>query len=282
LLRWIHPHIDEKSQDWLAKKRQQIKEGAPDRVFFTAFSAVPRYTGKADLDISAEDGKEAEQVRRGWRPQRWSADQAARSLFLLALPNGDADEYVKKLDRLFSAADVGELVALYQSLPLLPHPERFVPRAAEGLRSSIDAVFNAVALNNPFPADYFDEAAWNHLVLKAVFVGSPLHRIEGLDRRANPELARMLLDYVHERWAASRTFTPELWRLVGQFADARSVPDLSRALRSDDLLHQQAAALALSESPSAGASKVLAAQPELQQRIGRGELTWESLSRDIS
>jgi len=281
LLRWIRPLVDEKGQRWLEEKRQQIEEGAPDRVFFTAFSAVPRYTGKADLNLSADDEREADRVRSGWHPQGWSVDQAARTLLVLAIPPGDADAYVKKLDRLFSAADVGEQVALYQSLPLLPYPERFVPRAEEGLRSSIDAVFNAVALENPFPADYFDEQAWNQLVLKAVFVGSPLHRIAGLDWRANPKLARMLLDYVHERWAASRTFTPELWRLVGPFSDQRGIQDLERALASDDPLHRQAAALALSHARVPGASDVLATQPELLQRIERGELTWESLSRSV-
>ena len=79
-------------------------------------------------------------------------------------------------------------------------------------------VFEAVAHRNPYPAEHFAEPAWNQLVLKALFVGSPLDPIVGLDARRNPTLARMLCDYAHERWAASRPVSPELWRCVGPFA----------------------------------------------------------------
>ncbi|HET6569331.1 MAG TPA: EboA family metabolite traffic protein [Rhodothermales bacterium] len=281
LTRWIGRRSDEKGLAWLREKRQQIAGGAPDRIFFTAFSAVPRYLGKADLSISDDDALEAESVRWGWRPRTWSVDQAARTLLLLALP-AETDAYVQRINRIFPAADMGELVALYQSLPLLPYPELFIPRAAEGLRSSADPVFNAVALNNPFPADYLDEPAWNHLVLKAVFVGSPLHKIEALDRRANPELARMLVDYVHERWAASRTFTPELWRLVGRFADQAMLGDVEKALRSDHKLQREAAALALFDANNGEAKRILEKEPDLYQRLQSGELTWQSLSRQVA
>ena len=211
---WVGRLVSREGLAWLDEKRKQIAGDADERSLFAAFSAVPRYTGKQNLTLTTEDLQIAEEVQPGWFPAHWSVDQAARTLLLLALPSDNEEKYLRSLDKLFTAADVGELVALYQSLPLLPYPERLQSRAAEGVRSNMTAVFNAVALENSYPADYFDDLAWNQMVLKALFVGSPLHLIQGLERRANPELARMLIDYANERSAAKRSVSPELWTLV--------------------------------------------------------------------
>jgi len=227
---WLSQCVTQESLTWLDGKREQIAGGAPVRVFFTAFSAVPRYTGKQDLELTPADLQAASAMRTGWFPGHWSVDQAARTLLVLALPQDNTEKYLRMLEQVFTTADVGELVALYQALPLLPYPEQHRARAAEGVRSNMTAVFNAVALRNPYPAEYFDRLAWNQMVLKALFVGSPLHLIQGLDRRANQPLAQMLIDYAHERWAAKRSVSPELWRLVGLFADAAMLADLERSL----------------------------------------------------
>ncbi|NEU74538.1 EboA family metabolite traffic protein [Hassallia byssoidea VB512170] len=214
LYRWVARQIKAESLVWLDEKRKQISNGANVRVFFTAFSAVPRYTGKSDLELTQDDLKAASAIVTGWVPAKWSVDQAARTLLLLSLPDDDAEKYLHTLEQVFTTADVGELIALYQALPLLPYPEKLRHRAAEGVRSNMTAVFNAVALTNPYPAQYFDNLAWNQMVLKAFFVGSPVSLIHGLNQRANPELARMLVDYANERQAAGRSVSPEIWQLV--------------------------------------------------------------------
>ncbi len=263
---------------WLEQKRQQVAGGAPERVFYTAFSAVPRYTGKQTLVLTSEDLQAAAAARPGWYPGHWSLDQAARTLLVLTLPQ-TAETYWRSLARLFTAADVGELVALYQSLPLLPEPERYKDQAAEGVRSNMTPVFNAVALRNLYAADYFDELAWNQMVLKAVFVGSPLYLIQGLDRRANRKLAQMLSDYAHERWAAKRLVTPELWRSVGPFTSPKIAADLERVLADPEPTQQEAAALACAQSPLPEAQALLAQRPALHSAIRSGQLTWDSFSR---
>ena len=106
------------------------------------------------------------------------------------------------------------LVAIYQSLPLLHRPESYSALAINGLRSSMTAVFEAIALRNPYPAQYFDEPAWNQMVLKALFENSQVSLIEGLNRRANPGLSQMLMDYADERKAAHRPVDLALWQLV--------------------------------------------------------------------
>jgi hypothetical protein len=106
-----------------------------------------------------------------------------------------------------------------------------------------------VAHASPYPGEHFDEPAWNQMVLKALFIGSRLAPIQGLDRRANPTLARMLCDYAHERWSAGRRVSPELWRCVGPFADEAARRDLAHALRQGDAAEQAAARAALDAAP---------------------------------
>lgn len=213
---WVSHHTTVEGFSWLDDKCQQIADGAALRVFFTSFSAVPRYIGKKKLSLTLEQLQSAQELRSHWHPQVWTSDGAARTLLLLALPHNNAAEYLQRLEQLFTAADMGELVALYQALPLLPYGEQYRLRAAEGVRSNMIPVFNAIALHNPYPQEYFDELAWNQMVLKALFVGSPLRQIQGLSDRANPTLAQMLTDYAKERLAANRSVSPELWQLVEQ------------------------------------------------------------------
>ena len=271
---WIARHASDDGLAWLTKQAQQIQDGAPTRTFFLAFSGVPRYLGKADLDLSADDLRAAAAARTGWTPAAWSVDQAGRALLLLALPTDDRERYEQTVRRVFQMADVGEAVALYQSLPLLPLPDVHHWQAVEGLRTNIKPVFEAIALHNPFPVEHFDEDAWNQMVLKAVFIGTDLHAIQGLGRRANAKLARMLADYAHERWAAGRAVTPALWRPVGPHAEGALVDDLARVLRSGTEPERRAAALALAASPDPRAAEVLAEAPELQAAVERGEIEW--------
>jgi hypothetical protein len=277
---WIDDVAPPDGVQWLREKQQKIADGAPDYVFYTSFSAVPRHTGKDDLNISATGREAADAARTGWQPSGWSVDQAGRSRLVLSLPDADRDEYLATLERVFTHADMGESVALYQTLPLLPYPEAHRARAAEGLRTNMTAVFNAIALHNPYPAEQFDDGAWNQMVLKAVFVGSPLHAIQGIDRRANPDLARMLVDYAHERWAADRSVTPELWRPVGPFAEGTMLDDLDRVITDGTPAEQQAAALALAQSPADRSETILAEHPDLRDAVQRGALTWDRLARE--
>jgi hypothetical protein len=218
LFDWLKPRIKPTALGWLEEKRSQI--GAPDRVWFSAFSVVPRYLGKQPLQLSVEDLASADWLRPGWNPAHWSVDQVGRTLLILAMASAQPEGYLRSLDQLFANADVGEFIALYQSLPILPHPERLCDRAAEGVRSNMTDVFNAIALKNPYPADYLSENAWNQMILKAIFMGSPLSLIQGLDRRHNSALRQMLMDYVQERQAAKRTVIPEIWQLINASEDS--------------------------------------------------------------
>jgi len=262
LLRWLERRLPPDAMAWLRERCGEVAAGAPDRRLFLAFSAASRHTGRDELSMTADELTEANGLREGWDPRSWTADQAGRVALLLHLPGDDRERYVAALDRLFGAADLGELVALYKALPLLAFPEAHRARCAEGVRTNMTDVFTAVAHFNPYPAEQLDEIAWHQVVLKALFVGVALDPIVGLDRRATPELARMLCDYAHERWSAHRPVSPELWRCVGPHADDLALGDLARVLRDGgDAASQRAATLALRACPRPDAAVLLARYP---------------------
>jgi hypothetical protein len=242
LSHWLVAALPADKWQWLTAQIQAIAAGAPDRQVFTSFSLLSRQVGKADLALTAAQIAAAEALCPGWSPQTWSVDQAARSLLLLSLPQDDPAQVARRFEQLFTTSGLQELIALHQTLPLLPYPDRYRFWADEGVRSHMKGVFEAIALRNPYPMQHFDEAAWNQMVLKALFIESDLAPIYGLDQRRNPTLARMAIAYVHERWAAKRRVNPELWRLVAPFVTDAIRPDLERGLAMDD--PEQRAAIA--------------------------------------
>ena len=125
------------------------------------------------------------------------------------------------------------------------------------MRSSVKPIFEAVAHRNPYPAEFFDEGAWNQMVLKALFIDSTLAPIQRLDERANPDLAEMLIDYAHERWAAGRPVSAELWRCVGPYAGERALADLERVLSTGTPEERAAAKAALVACPLPRARELL-------------------------
>jgi hypothetical protein len=254
---WLARAVSSEGMSWLRAQCDAIA-GGDKRAFFLSFSAASRRVGKDDLHPGDDDLAQAQQAVPGWDPRQWSCDQAARARLALTLPSSDAEVYLKILDQVFAAADVGESVALYQTLPLFAHPAKLATRAAEGIRANIKAVFEAVALDNPFPAAHLDDDAWNQMVVKALFVGSPLGRIVGLDRRANAKLTRMLCSYAHERWAAKRVVSSELWRPVSRALDEGALADVSRALRDD----RDAVVAQISASPDPRIRAVIAGKPQ--------------------
>lgn len=233
LREWVSRQAGDE-RDWFAESLDQLAAGAAERDLHIVLGYAPRRLGKADLDLSAGDRAAADAAYPGWDPSGWSIDGAARVAALLFF-KGERSfaEIFKDLRR---TSDVAEMIALYRGLPLYPEPVALSFEAGEGLRSNLKPVFEAIAHRNPFPRDHFDEHRFNHMVLKALFVGSKLAPIIGLDARANPELARILIDYARERWAAGRPVSDELWRPVRPFADQPDIKaELDRALAEGHL-----------------------------------------------
>jgi hypothetical protein len=275
LLDFLRKRLESQALIWLEEKAALLASGATDKSVFTSYSAALRFSGKAALNPETSELAAAAAAATGWNPSDWTCDQAARAFLLLALPPGAHSS--KLMDQIYQTADVGEAVALQKALAVLAYPEGHLARARDGIRSNIQQVFEALALRNPYPALHFDEVGWNHMVVKTFFVGVPLHEVWGIDRRVNPDLARMLTDLAYERWAAARDFSPELWRCVGPCADARAREGLAKALSSGDRVAKRAAALALHACPHKDAAMILDRDAALAAVVRNGNLTWENL-----
>ena len=183
---------------------------------------MSRFISKENLQLEPTDLQELAKENICWFPQYWTMDRAVRACLLLSLALDNQEQSFKIIEQLFKTADVKELTALYQTLPFLPKPKQYYYIATEGVRSNMTNVFNAIALYNSYPATYFDELAWNQMILKALFVGSPLSKIQGLEQRANLTLGKMLVDYAKERRTANRSVSPELWQLVNRITVLQS------------------------------------------------------------
>lgn len=272
---WLASRLNETAQQWLQDRVEKV-EAKDLQQLCLGFGLVARKIPKEPFEGTPEELAAAEDAISGWRPQGWSLQDLARTRLVLALQEEEG-LFQTTLDRLFAAGEVHELIALYQSLPLFPYPKSHVNRAAEGIRTNMGVVFKAVAHHNPYPAAQLPEGLWNQMILKCLFVEVSLKPVIGIDERKNPALTRMLCDYAHERWAASRTISPELWRCVDPAHDQAALEDLKRVLDQGSERERRAAALSLASSDSPDARKLLESDPHLSEEIASEQVSWENL-----
>jgi hypothetical protein len=164
----------------------------------------------------------------------------------------DQVSFADRFDRFCATAEINELIALCRGLPVYPAAALIEPRAREAIRSGIKPVFEAVAHRNPYPSEVFAEDDFNQMVVKAVFIESSLWPIQGLDRRGNPRLARMLVALAQERRAAGRPISREIWRCVVPYGDAMAA--LTHAWNAGAENDRLAIALALKAAPDTAAA----------------------------
>ncbi len=204
----------QKAVEYLRQQIDLFHQNPQTSSFYRVFTAMPRFVGKRPVDVPADITFALQRIRTGFSVEDWTMDRLARVWWLLQLPADDQTTYVNTITQLFRAGELNELVALYSALPVLTFPEAWRFQATEGVRNNIADVQSAIMLHNPYPADQFDEAAWNQMILKAFFTDKDVTQIIGLDERNNARLAQTLADYAAERRAAGRSLPPNIERLM--------------------------------------------------------------------
>lgn len=242
---WLARRLPVAGLGWFREQILAIRAGAGASQLGKALGWAPRRLGKSDLALDEAELAAARRSQPGFDPGNWSVDQAARVAFVLACYRGDAAGFARQLDALADTAEIYELVALYRGFALYPGGGALEARARAAVRSAMRPVFEAIAHRNPYPATHFDAGAWNQMVVKTFFLETPLWPVQGLEWRANPPLARMLVDLAHERWAAGRAVSPELWRCVVPHADEAGYAAVARVLADGGEAERLAVALSL-------------------------------------
>jgi hypothetical protein len=268
----ISRNTSEAESEWLLQKG-----GTSPIEIMTAFVSSPRFLSKKIVNVEVEEEKALDESLPGFSVNGWSLVRLSRVWLLLQLYKADETTFVKNIETLFDTAEMNELVALYSALPLLAYPEKWLFRATDAVRSNMGFVFDAIALHNPYPAKYFNELAWNQLVLKTIFNDKPVHYITGLEERQNASLALILSDFAHERWAAGRSVAPDVWRLVSKFMNESLLSDMKYLFESSQMQNREAAALACFDSGYEPAKALLGNYPEYEKSITEGALTWSNL-----
>lgn len=263
---------------WLETEGESIAAKGDVSKFNIAFVAMPRKTGKSPVQLSEHEAGTLKKIREDLSIKDWATDRLSRVWLLMQVNPEPKERYTSVIENLFLNAEMSELVALYSSLPVLAYPRAWRKRCAEGIRSNIGQVLESIICNNPYPAEQLDEAAWNQLVLKAIFTDKPLLEIRGFERRHNKSLAQSLSDYAHERWAAHRDVNPLLWLFVSPFIHSGNFSDIQRVFNSQDPQERAAAALACYGSDYAEAKRLLEQDVDLKRRIEKGEVTWARIA----
>jgi hypothetical protein len=164
---------------WLASARKEP--------LATSFPAAARKVGRERLSPA------------------WTTDQAVRALLLVGAP---ADEVLA----IYRYGDAAEKLAVLHALSVADVADALqdqaVPVVEDALRTN-DQRLVAAALG-PYATKYLSQHAFRHAVLKCVFANIPLAVVDGLPKRVDPELLRMMSDFATERSAAGRAIPADL------------------------------------------------------------------------
>ena len=115
------------------------------------------------------------------------------------------------------------------------------------------------------------------MFLKTAFMQGDLNAILDIDKRANKDLARIISDYAHERWAAGRTIDPHFWRPVPKYIGEALLEDMKRLLNSEDSFENKAGVLCCYYSENQKAKNLLNEHQNWVQKIENKSLSWETL-----
>lgn len=272
----LDANLDSSAIRWIDEKLDGILDATSAKDLYMAYSLMgSKINSTKELDLNKLNNKKLSHYLKA---QNATILQVARIYMLSSVLEENGTYFQPKVANLIQVADTGELETFLKFLILLPNAENYKQAAVEALRTNIATVFDAISADNPYPAAHFNDQQWNQMYLKAAFMQQNLSRILAIDERANADLARIISDYAHERWAASRDVDPYFWRPVGGFLNDGLLKDMEHLLQSDRVAENRAGALCCSRSDTPAAGALLKNYPEIYKDFLDGKITWSNLT----
>lgn len=224
------------------------------------------YSAMAKRKLGEESLQRAAVIDTGFAPldvHRWSSAEAARLILLMTAIERDPTQAENIITAYYRMGDESEHMALLRGLILFAPADFLTVIALDAGRSNNLEVLAALILDNPYPGGLFDEAQFNQMVLKALFLGLSIERIEGLAERANPDLARMGENYVVEREQAGRSVPVDIWLAIGLCASETGRQQMIDYLDHEEIGHRYYCTLSLIRRLSSDPELL----PVLRQRL---------------
>ena len=238
LKKLLKNNLKDKIWDWYSEKLNYIIKNESSKDLFLMYSICG--TKIKELNFTYENNKEELSYIN---IQKANLLELSRIYMLVKVLKKKRDFFLDKVKNLIHIADKREMETFLKFLIFLPEPKDFHFHAVDALRTNISSVFDAIAINNPYPSLYFTNEEWNQMYLKAAFMERNIKDILNIEKRANKDLARIISDYAHERWAASRDINPEIWQPTTQFLNEILLKDMNVLFKSKNIQENKAAAL---------------------------------------
>ena len=187
ITQYINQRLPIASKSWLQTKTDKIIHAKSKRGLYLTCSLLPSKVGNTKNDLTQIPDDE---LRSYLLLQKATLPQLCQVYLFIRVLEADYEVFQPWVATILQVADTSELEGFLKFLPLLPHPERFKSTAVSALRTNVATVFDAIAMNNPYPAAFFEAAEWNQMYLKAAFMERDLTKILDIDQMANADLAQ--------------------------------------------------------------------------------------------
>lgn len=194
----------DKARSWLDNSLVKLESSSDLNNDFLLYSALcQRKLGP--------EGKTDKTLKLSQLPAFSLADAARVILLNKALGHTATGKQSEFLWNAYRRGDDQEKAAIMKGLALLDPGGAHSDLAIHNGRTNNSELFAALALNNIYPALFFDERAFNQMLLKALFMDLDISGVENLATRHNATLTKLAMDLVYERLAANRQPPPSIW-----------------------------------------------------------------------